>query len=158
MPAQRHALELFADYFQFYLQDEAAPGDLSDAWNPGAVERMIAVADGVVGFGTVRNMEVPVTLELRDDAPAPDLDGFDHVVEAALLMRGASLVVAGCTDHLPDAARFALAPGSYRVRLSASGLDTLSANGLDGDDRYLVQVWPAAPAEPVVRKQRRTGP
>jgi hypothetical protein len=26
-------LSLFADYFQFYIQDEAATGDLSDAWN-----------------------------------------------------------------------------------------------------------------------------
>ncbi len=25
-------LNLFADYFQFYLQDESAEGDLSDSW------------------------------------------------------------------------------------------------------------------------------
>ena len=32
-------LTLFADYFQFYIQDEAANGDLSDAWNKETTER-----------------------------------------------------------------------------------------------------------------------
>ncbi|MHA7680256.1 hypothetical protein [Cupriavidus sp. PET2-C1] len=57
-----HQLQLFADDFQFYLQDETAAGDLSVAWDATAVQRMFAVANGVIGLGTVRNMDVPVTL------------------------------------------------------------------------------------------------
>jgi len=60
---------LFADYFQFYLQDEAASGDLSAAWTEEAVARLLAVAPGTVGIGTVRNMEVPVSLEIFASAP-----------------------------------------------------------------------------------------
>lgn len=150
---QSHKLELFADYFQFYLQDEAAEGDLSDAWDDPAVERMLAVAPGVVGLGTARNMDVPVTLELLDSEPAKGIDEFDHVVEGTLAIETGPLVVAGCTDYFPDAARFDLEPGTYRVRLSCSGLNTLSEDGLEGEDRYLVQLWLAPAIEPEVLRQ-----
>ena len=53
-------LALFADYFQFYIQDEAAKGDLSEAWSEEATDRLLAIAPGTIGIGTVRNMEVPI--------------------------------------------------------------------------------------------------
>jgi len=149
-----HEINLFADYFQFYLQDEFADGDLSDAWNPLAVQRMFAVSNGVVGIGTVRNMDVPVKLELLDSEPALDLGNFDHVVEGSLHIKSGPLVVAGCTDYFPDAARFELSPSTYRVRLSASGLGSLSEDGLNGHDHYRVQLWQAPHIEPAVLKQR----
>ncbi|MCC4632016.1 hypothetical protein [Xanthomonas dyei] len=149
-----HDLKLFADYFQFYLQDEAADGDLSDAWDPAAVQTMFAVSSGVVGIGTVRNMDVPITLEFLASEPAADFTNFDHVVEGSLVVNSGPLVVAGCTDYFPDAAHFDLEPGIYRVRLSASGLATLSEDGLDGQDHYRVQLWKAPPIQPVVLKQR----
>lgn len=150
---QSHKLKLFADYFQFYLQDESASGDLSDAWSPAATQRMLAVSTGVVGIGTVRNMDVPVTLEFLDSEPFTNLANFDHVVEGSLVVKSGKLVVAGCTDYFPDAARFDLSPGTYRVRLSSSGLGSLSEDRLDGQDHYLVQLWQAPPIEPTTLKQ-----
>lgn len=149
-----HNLNLFADYFQFYLQDESADGDLSDAWDSLAVQRMFAVSNGVVGIGTARNVGVSVTLEFLDLEPTPDLANFDHVVEGALHIKSGRLVVAGCTDYFPDAARFNLGRGTYRVRLSASGLGLLSEDALDGLDQYRVQLWQAPYIEPTVLKQR----
>lgn len=148
-----HRLTLFADYHQFYLQDEAAPGDLASAWDEAATLRMLAVSQGVVGFGTARNMPVPVTLELLEAEPQTDLARFDHVVDGSVAIATGPLVVAGCTDYLPDAARFDVPPGAYRVRLSSAGLDSLSPDGLEGEDRYLVQMWPGALLEPTVLKQ-----
>ena len=148
-----HNVELFADYHQFYLQDEPVGGDLSESWSQEAVERMFAVAPGVVGVGTARNTTVPVQLEFLAQAPPTDLSPFDHVVEGSMVVDSGRIVVAGCTDYFPDAARFDVAPGVYRVRMSAAGLDTLSDNGLDGDDSYLIQLWPAPPVEPTVLKQ-----
>jgi hypothetical protein len=57
--AQRFEFKLFADYFQFYLQDERAGGDLSESWTQEAVDRLLATAPGTIGVGTVRNMDVP---------------------------------------------------------------------------------------------------
>jgi hypothetical protein len=124
---------LFADYFQFYIQDESADGDLSDAWSDEAVEQLFAVRPGVVGIGTVRNMDVPVTVEVLETEKAVDLSEWDHVV---------------------DAARIPVAPGTYRLRACYAGLDTLSDGGLEGSDRYHLQLWPAPAIEPVVLKQR----
>lgn len=39
-----YKLTLFADCFQFYIQDENVDGNLSDAWTDDAVERLLAVA------------------------------------------------------------------------------------------------------------------
>ncbi|WP_295984575.1 hypothetical protein [uncultured Variovorax sp.] len=147
-------LQIFADYFQFYLKDEAADANFGDAWDEVATARMFAAASGMVGFGTARNMEVPVTLEFLDAEPANNLADFDHVVEGTLVVTTGPLVVAGCTDFFPDADRFPLEPGIYRVRLSSSGLDSLSEDGLDGNDHYLVQLWLASAVKPTVLKQR----
>ncbi len=145
---------LFADYFQFYIQDESADGDLSDAWTDDAVEQLFAVGPGVVGIGTVRNMDVPVSVEILEAETAVDLGAWDQVVECTLVTQSANLVIAGCTDYFPDAARIPVAPGIYRLRACYAGLDTLSDDDLEGNDRYHLQLWPAPAIEPVVLKRR----
>lgn len=150
-----HHIQLFADHFQFYLQDTVVPGNLSDAWNRAALQRMLAVSDGVVGISTARNTAVPITLELLDAAPSNDLAEFDHVAEASLVITNGPLVVAGCRDYFPDAPRFDVSSGTYKVRLSASGLRNLSADGMNGKDHYLLQLWQAPFREPSTLKQAR---
>jgi hypothetical protein len=46
-----------------------------------------------------------------------------------------------------------LSPGSYRVRALFAGLDTVSADGLDGGDRYLVVLWPGPAMALTIVKQ-----
>ncbi len=148
------AYSIFADYFQFYIQDEAAEGHLSEAWTEDAVNRLLAVAPGTVGIGTVRNMDVPVTVEVLAGEPELDLSAWQHVVECSLEVKSSNLVIAGCTDYFPEAARIEIEPGNYRVRACFTGLDSLSEDGLDGNDRYHLQLWPS-PALPVfIRKAR----
>jgi hypothetical protein len=148
--------KLFADYFQFYIQDEYAEGNLSDSWNDDAVGRMLAVAPGIVGIGTVRNMDVSVSVELLDSATDSDFDQWDHIVECTLQVSGTRLVIAGCTDYFPDAARISVSPGTYRLRACYADLNTLSEDRLDGNDRYHIQLWLAPAIEPRVLKQHAT--
>ena len=152
----RHELTLFADYHQFYIQDEAADGDLSESWTADAELSLVAVAPGTVGVGTARNVDVPVTIEISATEPDSDFAAFDPVVDCSIAIQSGTLVAAGCTDYFPEAARFPLAPGTYRVRVCFSGLDSLSADGLDGDDAYRLVLWPGEPMIPVVLKQRGT--
>jgi hypothetical protein len=147
-------LSLFADYFQFYIQDEAAAGDLSQSWSQEAVDRLLAIAPGTIGIGTVRNMDVPVAIEIHDQEPDDDSSEWDYVVEAALNVASGRIVAAGCTDYFPDALRVEVPSGSYRVRVSYGGLDSISKDGLSGQDHYRVQLWLAPSTAVHVLKQR----
>ncbi|WP_346320881.1 hypothetical protein [Chitinophaga sp. YIM B06452] len=137
-------LMLFADYFQFYIQDENAEGDLSDKWTEEATQRLLAVAEGTIGIGTVRNMDVPVTVKVFDAEPAFKT-GMDNVIgqinECDLEVSSGKIVIAGCTDYFPDAKRIALENGIYRARIYYGHLDKLSEDGLDGDDFYEIHLW-----------------
>ena len=149
-----YELVLFADYHQFYIQDENVNGDLSDAWTDEAVERLLALAPGTVGIGTVRNVDVPVTITVLELEPSFDAERFDHVVECSIAVESGCIVAAGCTDYFPDAVRIKIQPGSYRARVSFESLGSLSADGQEGNDQYHLQLWPA-PMGPVnVLKQR----
>jgi hypothetical protein len=86
MMSQRYEFKLFADYFQFYLQDEGVKGDLSESWTQEAVNRLLAIAPGTIGVGTGRNMGVRVVVEIADDAPDEDTSIWDNVNECRALL------------------------------------------------------------------------
>lgn len=142
--------KLFADYYQFYLQDEDTNGDLSDSWNDQAVKDLLAIAPGTIGVGTVRNMDIPVEVEIRDSAPE---NKWDHVMECGIEIPSGKIVVAGCTDYFPEAARISVKPGNYRARIYYGDLDSLSEDGLDGNDHYKVVLWPGDDLEARVIKR-----
>jgi len=147
--------ELFADYHQFYLRDESVSGDLSDSWTPETTERLLALTDGTIGVGTVRNMTVPVTVEVLDSAPADEWAEWDQVNQCSIRVPSGRLVIAGCTDYFPAAVRIDVPAGWYRARIYYGALDTLSADGLDSDDHYAIALWPGEELEFRVLKQRR---
>lgn len=156
--ASTDEFRLSADYHQFYVQDEWSNPALEDVWSEEATNRMLATESGWIGVGTARETTVPVTVVVADDAPALD-HTCDLAVEASIELPSGRLIVAGCTDYRPEAARISLSPGIYRLRATFRGLDTLSADGLDGDDRYEVALWSASEVAPVtVLIDRRGAP
>jgi hypothetical protein len=152
--AMKFLFDLFADYHQFYLQDEAVSGDLSDSWALGATENLLAIAPGTIGVGTVRNMTVPVTVEISSEAPSEAWTTWDQVNECSIRISSGRIVVAGCTDYFPEAARIEVNPGVYRARIYYGGLGTLNESQLDGRDCYKVVLWPGDEVEPHVLKRR----
>lgn len=153
---QKFDFELLADYFQFYLQDEAIPALDPQAWTAEAVTRLLAVGNGFLMVGTVRNMPVTVSVEILESEPSKELSKWDQVNECSLEVSTGRMVVAGCTDYFPDAARIAVSPGWHRARISYGNLDSVSEDGLKGDDFYKLSLWPAASPLPLtVLKQRK---
>lgn len=151
----KQQFELFADYFQFYLQDEQSKGDLSNSWTKKAVSELLAVAPGVIGVGTVRNMDVSVEVEVLDAQPDDSLDKWDHVTEASLEVPSGRIIITGCTDSFPDAARITVNPGTYKVRIYYGALGSVDEFRLDGDDHYRVALWiDVNKIEPKVLKMR----
>ena len=150
--------EIFADYHQFYLKDDDLSfGDLSEAWTQEATDRLLAVAPHVIGVGTVRNTTVPVSVVVHESQPNDSLDEWDHITTASIRIDTGRIVVAGCTDYYPDAARIEVAPGVYEVVICYSKLGSLRENGLDGEDSYHVHLFPGREIEPVILKWRQDG-
>jgi hypothetical protein len=101
-------------------------------------------------------MEVPVVVEVLESAPLETLDSWDHVVECSIDIPSGRMVVAGCTDYFPKARRIEVVPGTYRARVFYGQLNSLSEDGLEGDDHYRVALWPHPAEPPVVLKRRVT--
>ena len=143
-----HQGDLFADYFQIYLRDEGHP-DLPDDYTDETIARHLIAGPHAIIVHTARNMSVPVCVEWHHQRPLPDLDTYQHVVEAGFDCPSGQLVLAGLTDDESTSPRLAVKAGPLGVRANLSGLDTLSEDGLEGSDRYLVQLWPGAEPEDV---------
>jgi hypothetical protein len=144
-------LDLFADYFQVYLQDDNIDlGNFSDAWTPNAVQRVrIAVVPGAIAVGTARNDTVSIDIEIRSVAPAVDLTAWEHVVEASLDIQTGRIVAAGCTDYFPDAKRLPVAPGVYRLRVLYGAGPMLPDKG-GPLLTYRLDLWPTVAQEQIV--------
>ena len=152
-------LELFADYYQIHLFDDGSVTDLGDAWTDEAVLNCLAVATDAIAVGTTVNVNVAVTLEVLETAPEDDSAEFEHVVEGSLQVPSGRLVVMGCTDYEPEAARFEIAAGPVRVRVARGNLAEAERLGIGSDDnsatmeRLRLQVWPAPHHDAVVIKR-----
>jgi hypothetical protein len=141
--------EVYASHHQFYVVASGAEHATDLVWDGAGLERHLGVAPGLVAVGTIGHTYLPVTLELWDEEPPLDLDGWDHVVEASLDVPQGSIELHG-VEGPAELDPITVEPGSYRLRTSTAGLD--GADEMDGGDRYRVQLWPASPAEPEVRK------
>jgi len=152
----KYHYQLFANYFQVMLEDD---GDKSvglameDAWTQKTVNDRLAIVPHGISISTARNMTVPVTVDVLDRAPEDDFSGWDHIVECSLEIASGRIVVRGCTDWYPDAARIPVTPGTYAVRIYYGGLDTIDDLGLEGDDHYRVVLWPGAERPTAVLKR-----
>ncbi len=152
-------LRLFADYFQLHVMDEEAEDDLGDAWTQEAVTDALAASEQTLGIGTEVNMYVAVTVEQFDHPPEGGSDAFDHVVEASIEVPTGRIAVLGCTDYLPDAARFEVPKGFVRVRASRANLANVRRPGEEGQDapeameQVRLRVWPAPYSAPTVIKR-----
>ncbi|MFH6969118.1 hypothetical protein [Flavobacterium sp. FlaQc-28] len=136
-------LNLFADYFQIYLEDENNGKNLADSWTDDAVKILLAVTETTIGIGTVRNMYVPVILNIFDSEPIfkNDINDINQINECDIEITSGSMVIAGCTDYYPEAKRIKLANAIYRLRIYYGNLEKLSDNGLEGEDFYIIEMW-----------------
>ena len=145
-PRQRLQTDVFADYYQFYVWDANQNPRAPVNWSDDDVENRLKVAEHVVVIRPVRNMIVPVTFEVHDAAPGCSLDDWDHVAECSISCPSGKFSIQECSGD--SVGSIIVAAGTYRIRVYYGNLASLSADGLDGDDRYLLTIW-TAPAGPM---------
>lgn len=141
MMISKHEFEILADYHQFYLEDENSPHETGEIWNQETVERMLATEEGLIAVGTGRNMTVPVTIEIYESEPVFEAENFSRINECSLKIWSDKMILSGCTDYLPEAARIEIEPHIYCVRILYGNLESIRGNGLEGDDFYILQLW-----------------
>ncbi|HEY9879047.1 MAG TPA: hypothetical protein V6D29_11355 [Leptolyngbyaceae cyanobacterium] len=134
---------LYASHHQFYVEDQEYPGDTGDPnfWTEDAFKDLLAISEGTIGIGTGTYGSVDVTTEIHDSKPPLDLEVWDHVTEASLMLKSGTLQVIGCLEETGET--FQVQSGSYCVRCCHANLDQSDEFG-EGSDWYLVQLWPCA--------------
>jgi hypothetical protein len=149
--------KLFTDYGQFWLHDtDANVLQVAELWSAESSSRMMAVGPGIVCVGTVRNSEARVTIEIANSEPLTvPLDAWDQINECSLQMPVGRLVIHD--DILGETGShesISVPPGCYRLRVYYGSLDA-QHSALEGDDYYLVVLWPGSEIEPRVLKQKK---
>ncbi len=144
-------VQLVADHHQFHVRDGERFIDISDAWTVKAVENLLAVAEHVVGVGTVSDAKVSVTIEVLDSEPALELDRVDHATEASLQIVSGTLAVLGCTEDYAKAKRLELANGWWRLRTLQAGLGRARESAR-------ILLWPDSADRPAKVLERWTPP
>jgi hypothetical protein len=137
-----HSFDLFADYHQFYVWDAGAHPQAPVDYTPDDLRRRVKVSTNVVVIQPTRNMTVPVEFEVCTSDPGFDESHWDHIAECSLNLPTGNLQVHECTGG--SVLDLIVAPGTYLLRALFAGLDTLSDDGLDGEDRYRIVLWPGA--------------
>lgn len=142
---------VFADYYQFYLWDHGASPDAPTSYTDLDCTRRIKAAPFTVVIQPERNMTVPIEIGIATKAPALALEDWNHVAEASLDLPSGQLEIHECTGSSIDI--LSIPPGTYRVRAYFGGIDSLSEDGLEGEDHYRIVLWPALFSEVEVLKQ-----
>ncbi len=152
-----HEFMIFAEEFQFYIQDEKSEADLSEGWDDEARANLLAVGTGILSVGCVRDMDVPVIFEVHAARPDDDFSDFDQVVEASIDIPSGRVVVSGPGEDFYSATRIDVSPGTYGVLVHWGMLDEVDEEGFEGDDFYKVVLWADA-LRPVKVLKRWTMP
>jgi hypothetical protein len=154
-----HIISVFADNFQFYLQDQVDDCDYPEDWNDSLLTRLFACGEKVVGIGTVRDLDCEITLEVfanpmdeKQQQDEPDLSDYDHVAQCNIEIPSGKLMIGGCTTDYEETTKLDLAPGHYGVRIFWSNLDKTDTLGFEGDDQYMIQLFPETYFDEVIFK------
>lgn len=114
MPCIRtESFEVFADYHQFYVQDGVVNPPAPEDWTDADVAHRAKAATNLVVVCPVRNMTVPVQVELHDVAPELQDKAADHLVERSLALPSGYLQVHECTGGA--VLNWELEPGSMKL-------------------------------------------
>lgn len=145
---------LFAELHQFYIQDADVEEDIPAYWDANSRDALLMVGDRIIGVGTARELDVPVTVSIIAKEPEDeDLSQWDHVTECSLNLPSGKLVVTSPTETIYEANKIDVTPGNYAVRVYHADLDDVDHEGFEGGDFYRVVLWPSPPVEPRVLKQ-----
>jgi len=136
--------DVFADFHQFLVRDRDANwDDLPDRWTEDALNAMFVQGGGYIAVATARDMPVPVSIRVLSEEPPPNSVAWDLVVSGRLPLPSGVMVISGDTDNGASGGTVKVDPGVYDLRIMYADLESVSADGLFGGDRYVIEFWPS---------------
>jgi hypothetical protein len=133
---------VFTDFNQFIVFDPTANfEDLYEKWTDETVESMFVQGDRYIAVGTVRNFYAPVLIRMDSDR---SLHGsVDKTMQGILEVPSGQVQVSGPTDNGLSGGTVEVPPGTYSVEVQYLNLGSVAADGIEGDDRYMVTLTKA---------------
>ena len=129
-------------YSQISLEDLSTLSEFKSVdWNSEELNSMLCVNPNFIVIGTATSIRASFYLDVLDAEPNLDLKVWDHVNLCSInLISG--LYVTGAFDTEGETLEIPMEPGIYAALICYRGLDTISPDGLSGDDSYHVFMWP----------------
>lgn len=141
---------VFADYHQFFIVDAKYCEETPTLFSDLDCERRVFVGDFCVVLQPERNMDVPVRVLIYDREPSFKSKDWDHIAEAYVDLPTGILrlnTIHECYGEMN------VSPGRYRIRFLGGGFSTIAKIGVDGNDYYQCELWPAQSTDVNVIKQ-----
>ncbi|UZR98570.1 hypothetical protein [Chondrinema litorale] len=139
-----YKLEVFADYFQIYMQTASTleSEELGVEWSEKELKRLLQVKKEEFVIGTARNMSVPFFIKIYPEKPEINLDNWDIVNESEIKVTANILYI----NSMDDEISIPLESGVYGFYTLYKNLDSISKDGLEGDDEYYLYLWKTSKA------------
>ena len=114
--------------------------------------RLVAVPNTLIittgSYGHIRG-ELKFLEKKNDNV---DYDKYEHIVEAGLEVQTGKLQIINCPFSNSEF-EIDIKPGVYGVRVYSSGLSNSNFDEQEGNDRYLIEIWPDHKINTKVLKQ-----
>ena len=142
------SLDLDAAYYQLMLQDVAlsiSEDEIgTDWWTEEDQERLLSAKfnERLVVIGTFRDNVVPVAIEIFTSEPNFDSGTWDQISECSLETHTGDIYIMGNFDYLPERKKYYLGFLLAGVRVYYGGLKTIDDMGINGNDNYMIHLWP----------------
>ena len=105
---------------------------------------MLATNTYAIGIRTARNDDIVVHFSLLAGAPEDDFKDWDYVFETNMSLPLGKIVVAGPCECLPETTCINVQhSGNYGIRIYYGNFNTISEDGLEGDEHYKIALWPS---------------
>ncbi len=152
----KYPLSFDTSYHQFYIYDRGSQGNTNSSsfWTDETFNDRLAVEEGILGVGTECYGNVKAELQILEiDDNNEDLSCYDHIVEAGLEIKSGIIEVMDCPTSKVELA-VVVSPGFYKVRIYSLNLSSVVDD--NGDDFYLIKIWPELNLQKKVLKRYKS--
>jgi len=140
-------LKVFADYGQLYLLDSEVLPEYPELVTDQHIADRFQLASNLVAVYPTDSREVEVQIETVHSEPQIDPTAWDHIIYCSIDLPSACLVLAGCSDYLPDCPKIPAFKGQCGLIILGKNLNTSSA------ESYHFYIWPTdAPKTQITKR------